>query len=157
MAAIHAYFCLLRTVTVQFNEKGSKVQVLLYSGFDEAKQVPRIKIVGSFDKYTYKPSPGLLDKLNPQQRDELEAEWERRRRLAEGLNRRHYLNSLIPTLQGACDSLRNQTKLEAEEATRIWEQMDELAKALRQAGFPKPGKSRPGITSTHQPPLLTDE
>lgn len=142
---------------MQFNEKGSKVQVLLYSGFDEVKQVPRIKIVGSFDKYTYKPSPGLMDKLNPQQRDELEAEWERRRKLAEGLNRRHYLNSLVPTLQGACDSLRNHTKLEAEEADRIWEQMDELAKALRQAGFPKPSKSRAATASPTQPPLLADE
>lgn len=144
-------------ITVQFNEKGSKVQVLLYSGFDEAKQTPRIKLVGSFDKYTYKPSPGLMDKLNPQQRDELEAEWNRRRRLAEGLNRRHYLNSLIPTLQGACDSLRNHTQLEAEEADRIWEQMDELAKALRQAGFAKPGKARVAALSTNQPPLISED
>jgi hypothetical protein len=84
---------------VQFKEQGGKVQVLLYSGYDELTHTPRIKKVGSFDKYTYKPSPGLMDKLNATQRDELQAEFERRRQLALGLNRQHYLKSLVPTLQ----------------------------------------------------------
>ncbi len=48
---------------MQFKEQGGKVQVLLYTGFDEARNAPIVRIVGSFDKYTYKPSPGLLDKL----------------------------------------------------------------------------------------------
>ena len=56
---------------MQFKEQGGKVQVLLYTGFDEAKNAPIVRAVGSFDKYTYKFSPGLLDKLNAEQRDEL--------------------------------------------------------------------------------------
>lgn len=139
---------------MQFREKGSKVEVLLYSGYDEVKQVSRIKVVGSFDKYTYKPSPGLMDKLNVQQRDELSAEWERRRALALGLNRQHYINSLVPTLRGASDSLRNQIAVSPEQASQIWEALDELGKALRQAGHPKPSRSRPGSPDTSQAPLL---
>lgn len=142
---------------MQFKEQGGKVQVLLYSGYDEATQTPRIKKVGSFDKYTYKPSPGLMDKLNAAQRDELQAEFERRRQLALGLNRQHYLKSLIPTLQGACESLRNQAALDADEAGRIWEALDEMGKALRQAGHPKPGKNRAAATHPNQPPLLNEE
>jgi hypothetical protein len=139
---------------VQFKEQGGKVQVLLYSGYDEVKQVPRIKRVGSFDKYTYKPSPGLLDKLSAQQRDELEAEWQRRRQLALGLNRQHYLNTLVPNLQGACESLRNQARLTHEEAERIWEALEDLTKAMRQAGHLKPTRSRPGTADPQQPTLL---
>lgn len=142
---------------MQFKEQGGKIQVLLYSGYDEATQTPRIKKVGSFDKYTYKPSPGLMDKLNESQRDELQAEFERRRQLALGLNRQHYVKSLIPTLQGACESLRNAVALDAEEAARIWEAMEELGKALRQAGHPKSGKSRGATADPNQPPLLRDE
>ena len=59
---------------MQFKYQGGKVQVLLYTGFDEAKNAPIVRSVGSFDKYTYKPSPGLLDKLSLEQRDELDAE-----------------------------------------------------------------------------------
>ena len=139
---------------MQFKEKGGKVAVLLYAGYDEVKQTPRIKTVGSFDKYTYKPSPGLMDKLNAQQRDELQAEWDRRRQLALGLNRQHYLKSLVPNLLGACDSLRHQTALSAEEAARIWEAMDELGKALRHAGHAKPSKSRMSTLDPQQAPLL---
>lgn len=142
---------------MQFKEQGGKVQVLLYAGYDEAKQTPLIKKVGSFDKYTYKPSPGLMDKLNAAQRDELQAEFARRRQLALGLNRQHYLKSLIPTLQGACESLREHTALEADEAVRIWEALEELGKVLRQAGHPKPGKSRTAVTDPNQPPLLAED
>ncbi len=139
---------------MQFREKGSKVEVLLYAGYDESKQAPRIKVVGSFDKYTYKPSPGLMDKLNAQQRDELSSEWTRRRELALGLNRQHYINSLVPNLQGACEGLRNQLPVSAEQASQIWEALDELSKALKQAGHPKPSRSRPGTPDLLQAPLL---
>lgn len=142
---------------MQFKEKGNKVQVLLYSGYDEAKQAPRIKSVGSFDKYTYKPSPGLMDKLNPEQRDELQAEFERRRQAALGLNRQHYIKALVPNLEGACDSLRNGGQLSQEEASRIWEALDELGKALRQAGYPKSNKTRSSLYDPHQPPLLPED
>ena len=139
---------------MQFREKGGKVEVLLYTGYDEVKQAPRIKVMGSFDKYTYKPSPGLMDKLNTQQRDELAAEWDRRRALALGLNRQHYINSLVPNLRGACDSLRNQTPLSSEQAHQIWEAIEELSKALKQAGHPKPSRSRAGTPDMLQAPLL---
>jgi hypothetical protein len=139
---------------VQFKEQGGKVRVLVYSGYDEVKQVPRIKAVGSFDKYTYKPSPGLMDKLNAQQRDELEAEWQRRRQRAVGLNRQHYLNTLIPNLRGACESLREQACLTPEEAQQIWDALEDLSKAMRQAGYVKPARARQGLADPQQPTLL---
>jgi hypothetical protein len=127
---------------VQFKEQGSKVQVLLYIGFDEAKNAPIVKSVGSFDKYTYKPSPGLLDKLSSEQRDELEAEWQRRRRLALGLNRQHYINSLAANIRGACDSLDNGAALSSQQSAEIWDAMAELVRAMREAGYARPTRNR---------------
>jgi hypothetical protein len=127
---------------VQFKEQGSKVQVLLYIGFDEAKKSPIVRSVGSFDKYTYKPSPGLIDKLTPEQRDELEAEWQRRRKAAVGLNRQHYINSLAANIRGACESLDNQAALTQQQSAEIWDAMAELVRAMREAGYARPTRGK---------------
>jgi hypothetical protein len=128
---------------VQFKDQGGKVQVLLYSGFDEAKQCPIVKIVGSFDKYTYKPSAGLLDKLTMEQREELQAECNRRRQAAVSLNRQHYITALAANIRGACDSLEHAAALSPQQAIDIWNAMHELAAAMREAGYPRPTKTRP--------------
>lgn len=127
---------------MQFKEQGGKVQVLLYTGFDEAKNAPIVRIVGSFDKYTYKPSPGLLDKLSLEQRDELDAECNRRRQAALALNRQHYINSLAANIHGACDSLDNNAALTPQQSDEIWDAMADLVRAMREAGYPRPSRDR---------------
>ncbi|SMP57752.1 hypothetical protein [Noviherbaspirillum suwonense] len=127
---------------MQFKEQGSKVQVLLYAGFDEAKNAPVVRIVGSFDKYTYKFSPGLLDKLNVEQRDELDAECQRRRQAALALNRQHYINALAANMRGACDSLDNNAALTPQQSDEIWDAMADLVRAMREAGYPRPTRDR---------------
>ncbi|MFS0753249.1 hypothetical protein ABC383_00930 [Noviherbaspirillum sp. 1P10PC] len=127
---------------MQFKEQGGKVQVLLYTGFDEAKNAPIVRIVGSFDKYTYKPSPGLLDKLSLEQRDELDAECNRRRHAALALNRQHYINSLAGNIRGACDSLDNNAALTPQQSDEIWDAMADLVRAMREAGYPRPSRDR---------------
>jgi hypothetical protein len=127
---------------VQFKEQGSKVQVLLYTGYDDVKKSPIVRIVGSFDKYSYKPSPGLLDKLTMAQRDELEAECNRRRKAAVSLNRQHYINSLAANIRGACDSLDNHAALTPQQSAEIWDAMAELVRAMREAGYPRPTRDR---------------
>lgn len=127
---------------MQFKEQGGKVQVLLYTGFDEARNAPIVRIVGSFDKYTYKPSPGLLDKLSIEQRDELDAECMRRRQAALALNRQHYINNLAANILGACDSLDNNAALTPQQSDEIWDAMAELVRAMREAGYPRPSRDR---------------
>lgn len=127
---------------MQFKEQGGKVQVLLYTGFDEARNAPIVRIVGSFDKYTYKPSPGLLDKLSLEQRDELDAECNRRRHAALALNRQHYVNSLAANIRGACDSLDNNAALTPQQTDEIWDAMADLVRAMREAGYPRPSRDR---------------
>jgi hypothetical protein len=127
---------------VQFKERGGKVQVLLYTGFDEARNAPIVRVVVSFDKYSYKPSPGLLDKLSLEQRDELDAECNRRRQAALALNRQHYINSLAANIRGACDSLDNNAALTPQQSDEIWDAMADLVRAMREAGYPRPSRDR---------------
>lgn len=139
---------------MQFKEQGGKVAVLMYSGYDEKKGQSILKTVGSFDKYTYKPSPGLLDKLNAEQRDELQAECDRRRQSAISLNRQHYLNSLAGNIRGACDSLQQNAVLTPQQSADIWAAMGDLVKAMRQAGHPRPTKNRFATVNPNQAQLL---
>lgn len=139
---------------MQFKESGAKVEVLVYAGLDQKKGQPLLKKLGSFDKYTYKPSPGLLDKLNPEQRDQLAAECERRHQAAIGLNRQHYVASLAANLRGASDSLRNGASLTEQQSAETWDAIGELLKAMREAGYPRPTRRRRSRVSPAQPDLL---
>jgi hypothetical protein len=124
-----------------FKETAGKVQVLLYSGASDAKGAPVIRTVGSFDRYTYKPSAGLLDKLNAEQRDELQAECDRRRQAAVSLNRQHYIQSLAVNLRGAVESLQNDAALTPQQSAEIWDAMQSLVQALRVAGYARPTRT----------------
>lgn len=139
---------------MQFKEQGSKVQVLLYIGYDEAKKAPIVKSVGSFDKYTYKPSPGLIDKLSPEQRDELEAEWQRRRKAATALNRQHYINALAANIRGACESLDADAALTPQQSAEIWDAMAELVRAMREAGYARPTRGKKPAQARNQGKLF---
>lgn len=121
-----------------FKDQAGKVQVLLDTGRTDAKGAPLIRIVGSFDRYTYKPSAGLLDKLNAEQRDELQAECDRRRQAAVALNRQHYIHALAANLRGAVESLQNQAVLTPQQSAEIWDAIGATVQAMRVAGYGRP-------------------
>ena len=64
---------------MQFKEQKGRVQVLAYSGYDKEKRRAIVKMLGSFDRYNYSPSVGLLENLTDEQRMELQSEIEKRR------------------------------------------------------------------------------
>ena len=139
---------------VQFKEQGGKVQVLVYVGYDKVKCRAIVKMVGSFDKYTYKPSAGLLDKLTVEQRDELQAECDKRRQIALGLNRKHYINSVAANLRGASDALNGDVPMTAEQAAEVWAAMGDLVKAMRKAGHVRPAKIKSVTENPRQASLI---
>lgn len=139
---------------MQFKEQNGKVAVLIYAGHDQKTGQSILKKVGSFDKYTYKPSPGLLDKLSAQQSDMLQAECDKRRQAANGLNRQHYLNALAGNIRGACDSLEQHALLSDQQSLEIWDAMEKLVKAMRKAGHARPTKSRLASMQPGQTRLL---
>ena len=64
---------------MQFKEQKGRVQVLAYEGYDKEKRRAIVKMLGSFDRYDYSLSVGLLEKLTVEQKEELQSEIDRRR------------------------------------------------------------------------------
>ena len=48
---------------MQFKRQGRRVQVLAYRGYDKEKRRAIVKMMGSYDVYSYEPSDGLIDSL----------------------------------------------------------------------------------------------
>lgn len=139
---------------MQFKEQKGKVQVLVYSGYDKEKRRAVVKMVGSFDRYDYSLSVGLLDRLTVEQKEELQSEIERRRQSHDKSMRQAsilYSDSRIKEYADIVSS--GEYDIPAEKAAEIWEAMDLLARSLKKSGFKKPPKAHSESVSVDQPSL----
>ena len=139
---------------MQFKEQKGRVQVLAYDGYDKEKRRAIVKMLGSFDKYDYSLSVGLLEKLTVEQKEELQSEIDKRRQSNDKLMRQAailYSDSRISDYADIVSS--GEYDIPPEKAGQIWEAMDLLAKSLRKAGFKKPHKTHLERVSDDQPSL----
>ena len=139
---------------MQFKEQKGKVQVLVYSGYDKEKRRAIVKMVGSFDRYNYSLSVGLLESLTVEQKDELQSEIERRRQSHDKSMRQAsilYSDSRIKEYADIVSS--GEYDIPPEKADQLFAAMDLLARSLKKAGFKKPPKTHPESVSTDQPEL----
>jgi hypothetical protein len=139
---------------MQFKEQKGRVQVLAYDGYDKEKRRAIVKMLGSFDKYDYSLSVGLLEKLTVEQKEELQSEIDKRRQSNDKLMRQAailYSDSRISDYADIVSS--GEYDIPPEKADQIWEAMDLLAKSLRKAGFKKPHKTHLERVSDDQPSL----
>ena len=83
---------------MQYREQGRKVQVLAYRGFDKAKKRPIVKMLGSFDRYGYGLSDGLIDALTVEEKTDLTSYIETLRQSDASLRRQYALRSIIQSL-----------------------------------------------------------
>ena len=139
---------------MQFKEQKGRVQVLAYDGYDKEKRRAIVKMLGSFDKYDYSLSVGLLEKLTVEQKEELQSEIDKRRQSNDKIMRQAailYSDSRISDYADIVSS--GEYDIPPEKADQIWEAMDLLAKSLRKAGFKKPHKTHLERVSDDQPSL----
>ena len=139
---------------MQFQEQKGRVQVLAHDGYDKEKRRAIVKMLGSFDKYDYSLSVGLLEKLTVEQKDELQSEIERRRQSYEKEARQRAILYSDTSIKNYADIVSSgEYDIPPEKADQIWEAMDLLAKSLRKAGFKKPHKTHLERVSDDQPSL----
>lgn len=139
---------------MQFKEQKGKVQVLVYSGYDKEKRRAIVKMVGSFDRYNYSLSVGLLESLTVEQKDELQSEIERRRQSHDKSMRQAsilYSDSRIKEYADIVSS--GEYDIPPEKADQLFAAMDLLARSLKKAGFKKPPKTLSESISSNQPEL----
>ena len=139
---------------MQFKEQKGRVQVLAYDGYDKEKRRAIVKMLGSFDRYNYSLSVGLLEKLTVEQKDELQAEIEKRRQSDSRKIRQDaisYSDSWIKLYADIVSS--GEYDIPPEKADQIWEAMELLARSLKKAGFKKPLKTHSERVSEGQASL----
>lgn len=139
---------------MQFKEQKGRVQVLAYDGYDKEKRRAIVKMLGSFDKYDYSLSVGLLEKLTVEQKEELQSEIEKRRQSYEKEARLRSILYSDTSIKNYADIVSSgEYDIPAEKADQIWEAMDLLARSLKKAGFKKPLKTHSERVSDDQPSL----
>lgn len=126
---------------MQFRQSGNRIQVLAYRGYDKEKRRATVKLLGSFDRYSFSMSDGLLSNLADDEKTELQSHIESIRQSAHIQHRQAMTTNIDSHIKsasdcltaGECDSL-----LSVEYASRIYAAVDSLTKTLRKRGFKRP-------------------
>ncbi len=127
---------------MQFKEQKNKVQVLAYEGYDKEKRRAIVKMLGSFDRYDYSLSVGLLERLTVEKKKELQSEIERRRQSDDKRMNSYIISDSHSRINKIADIISSgEYDSQAIMADKIWEAMDLLARSLKRAGFKKPHRT----------------
>ena len=128
---------------MQFKKVGGKIQVLAYRGYDNQKKRAITRMLGSMSAYTFTPTDGLLDSMTVEEREELQSYIQTERQAVEKKSRHDAAKPAALRINMAADALKaGDFQPDEAWAAKVWSAMDELGKALRRAGHPKPKKTR---------------
>lgn len=127
---------------MQFKRQGRRVQVLAYRGYDKEKRRAIVKMMGSYDVYSYEPSDGLIDSLTDDEKKELQSHIETERQEAEKRSRQYSAKSAASRIKEVVDTIQGGDFEPSEAwAADTWAAIEALTKAMRKAGYPKPRKA----------------
>jgi len=131
---------------MQFREQANKIQVLAYRGYNKEKRRAEVKMLGSFDRYSFKLSDGLLDSLTDEEKKELTAHISTMRQSSEDRNRQYVMSSVIYKLAEADALLAagmvfDTTCLDADRAAAVWRSIKALETTMETAGYPRPRRA----------------
>ncbi len=131
---------------MQFREQANKIQVLAYRGYNKEKRRAEVKMLGSFDRYSFKLSDGLMDSLTDDEKKELTAHIEQMRQSADESHRQYVMSSVVSRLKEADPLLVAGMAFEvmhltADEAAAVWRSMKALGRMLETAGHPAPKRA----------------
>lgn len=124
---------------MQFKKVSNRIQVLAYRGYDKIKCRSIIKMVGSLDRHTFKPTDGLLKNITVEEKLELQSYIERE---IQEVNKRilqEDINKSACNIKKVTDALKS-GDFEFPEgwSDEMWTAIDALTHAMRRAGFKRP-------------------
>lgn len=139
---------------MQFKHVGNKVQVISYLGYDKEKKRAIVKRIGSLDRVTLDPEPGMLERMTEGQRKEL-AEWTSSKRSLEEKAGIKALTKSLPDGIGLIIGYIKDVKVEvdAEWSNQVYKKMEELRLVLKKHGFKKPKKEKIHVAIPGEQPL----
>lgn len=130
---------------MQFREQGRRIQVLAYRGYNKEKKRAEVKLLGSFDRYGFQLSDGLMDSLSPDEKTELLSHIETMRQSDNDSHLQYQLKSLDTHIMKICDSLSGgkfDSLVTDEYASKVYASIDSLTKLLRKKGFRRPAQQK---------------
>ena len=128
---------------MQFREAKGRIQVLAYTGYDKEKRRSVVQLLGSMDKYDLKPTDTLLERMTDEQKKELQSYIEKERQSREKLSLQSGATFIDSYIKKATDSLTKEVFVpDAAWADQVYAAVDELTRAMRKTGFPRPKKAK---------------
>ncbi|MFM9437871.1 hypothetical protein ACFDR9_004963 [Janthinobacterium sp. CG_23.3] len=139
---------------MQFREQGKKIQCIR-STYDSAVKRSHQKVVGAFDRYTDKlPSVGL-EVLTNEERLELGVWFDARHLVKiERINQYRVMSAALLLAQLGESIKAMGEAMTDSEVNATWSALNDVGKALRKAGHPKPMRDRLASVVSGQADLL---
>lgn len=129
---------------MQYREQGNKIQVLAYRGYNKEMKRAEVKMLGSFDRYSFKMTDDLLKSMTVEEQKEFTVELEKRKQSHDKSMRLYHVNQLVSRIVEVDDCLKTDgltfdvSKITTKEVTAVYSVMKALTKALEDAGHPAP-------------------
>lgn len=141
---------------MQFREQGKKIQCIR-STYNPASKRSHQKVVAAFDRWVDElPSVKVAD-LTDAEWQELAAWFEGRQSVKAERTNRWRVTSAASILVQLGESIKaTGAAMMDTEAALIWGALSDVAKALRNAGHPKPKRERPASVVSGQADLLAE-
>ena len=126
---------------MQFKRSGRRIQILAYRGYDREKKRGIVKLLGSMDAYTYEMGDGLADILTAEEKSEVQAYIENKRKSEQDAHQSYVAQTLAERMNDVAESIDTETFKGSDGwAAETWAAIERLKKSLRKAGYAKPQK-----------------
>lgn len=132
---------------MQYREQGDRIQVLAYRGYNKEKKRAEVKMLGSYNRYSFKVTDGLLKAMTGDEKKEFTVHIENERLSSEISSRLYNFKETYSKILYASDCIKNHgmtfdaSKVTATDAEAIHATLKAMAKALDDAGHPAPKRA----------------
>ena len=141
---------------MQFRIQGQRIQCIRSVYDTETKRCKQHLIV-SFPKWSDKIPADELTDLTPEEHEELKVWWANREAENKASSSRVYVRSSVSDIARIVRSISTEDgagQLTEDLSSNLWEQITELQKALRKAGYPRPKTTKKTSVPKEQGDLL---
>ena len=132
---------------MQYREQGDRIQVLAYRGYNKEKKRAEVKMLGSYNRYSFKTTDGLLEAMTDDEKKEFTVHLENERLSSEVSNRLYRFKETYSHILYASDCIKNYgmtfdaSKVTAADAEAIHATLKAMTKTLEDAGHPAPKRA----------------
>ena len=126
---------------MQFKKVGKRIQVLAYRGYDTEKRRAVVRMLGSFDAYTYETPAELLDNLSDEEKAELKDYISGLKQQSSEQYEQMLISHLGRDVVKVAGLILDENSRQSEQwGNEMWAALETMQKSLKKAGFKRPVK-----------------